>query len=95
MDDLAYLFAEPQSKVARWVVLTAVCWVPLSVLLGALRTSLCVFVHGLLVCKGWMIRNFFFSFFPQVFEDSLMQNAGSSCSCDDAASGGYNLESRL
>lgn len=48
MDDLAYVHAEPQTKVARWVVLTTVCWVPCSVLPGALGTSLCVFVHGLL-----------------------------------------------
>ena len=67
MDDLAYLFAEPQSKVAKWAVLTIVRWVPCSLLLGALRTSLGVFVHGLLICKGRMIRIFFF-FFPRVLE---------------------------
>lgn len=78
MDDLAYLVAEPQSKVGRWVVLPVLHWVPHSVLAGALRTSLCVFVRDLLICKGWMIRIFFFAFFPQVFGDLLMQNTGST-----------------
>lgn len=67
---LAYERAEPQTKVARWVVLTTVCWVPYSVVPGALGISLCVFVQGLLTWRCMMKR----IFSPHVFWDLLMQN---------------------